>query len=48
MASTPKFRIDVDIHNLLMNSAPRPMAVPAPKGMKLPEPVFPRFPEEAL
>jgi len=46
MASAPKFRIDVDIHNLLMNSAPGPMAVPAPKGMKLPEPVFPRFPEK--
>ena len=46
MASVPKFRIDVDIHNLLMNSAPGPVAVPPPKGMKLPEPVFPRFPEK--
>src|SRR5579864_3090455 len=46
MASAPKFRIDVDIHNLLMNSAPGPIAVPPPKGMKLPEPVFPRFPEK--
>ncbi len=46
MASVPKFRIDVDIHNLLMNSAPGPVAVPLPKGMKLPEPVFPRFPEK--
>src|ERR1700757_3759236 len=46
MASAPKFRIDVDIHNLLMNSAPGPVAVPPPKGMKLPEPVFPRFPEK--
>ena len=46
MASAPKFRIDVDIHNLLMNSAPGPVAVPSPKGLKLPEPVFPRFPEK--
>ncbi len=46
MASVPKFRIDVDIHNLLMNSAPGPVVVPPPKGMKLPEPVFPRFPEK--
>src|ERR1700723_255450 len=46
MASAPKFRIDVDIHNLLMNSAPGPVAVPPPKGMQLPEPVFPRFPEK--
>src|ERR1700723_958481 len=46
MASAPKFRIDIDIHNLLMNSAPGPVAVPPPRGMKLPEPVFPRFPEK--
>src|SRR5579862_6892461 len=46
MASVPKFRIDVDIHNLLMNSAPGPVVVPPPKGLKLPEPVFPRFPEK--
>src|ERR1700735_609924 len=45
MATAPKFRIDVDIHNLLMNPAPGPVAVPAAKGMKLPDPVFPQFPE---
>ncbi len=40
-----KFRIDVDIHNLLMNSAssgPRPAEI---KGETLPEPVFPQYPE---
>ncbi len=48
MATAPKFRIDVDIHNLLMHSAPGPVAVPAAKGMKLPAPLFPRFPEKLL
>ena len=45
MATAPKFRIDVDIHNLLMQSAV-PVEAPAPKGMKLPDPVFPRFPRK--
>jgi MoaA/NifB/PqqE/SkfB family radical SAM enzyme len=46
VATAPKFRIDVDIHNLLMHSAPGPVIAPPPKGMTLPEPVFPRFPEK--
>lgn len=46
MATAPKFRIDVDIHNLLMHSAPGPVLVPAPKGATLPEPVFPQYPEK--
>ena len=46
MATAPKFRIDVDIHNLLMNSASGPVKLPQPKGKTLPEPVFPRFPEK--
>ena len=46
MATVPKFRIDVDIHNLLMNSAPGPVPVPPPKGLTLPEPVFPQYPEK--
>src|ERR1022692_3284281 len=40
----PKFRIDVAIHDLLMNSnvkAPTPLEN---KGMTLPEPVFPQHP----
>ena len=40
-----KFRIDVAIHDLLMNSAPQPPAPPAPKGKTLPEPVFPQHPK---
>ena len=39
MATAPKFRIDVDIHNLLMHSAPGPVRVPEGKGAKLPNPV---------
>jgi hypothetical protein len=46
VATAPKFRIDVDIHNLRMRSAPGPVPVPVAKGMKLPDPVFPRFPEK--
>lgn len=46
MATAPKFRIDVDIHNLLMNSAPGPVPVPQPQGFTLPEPVFPQYPEK--
>ncbi|MBV8052438.1 MAG: hypothetical protein JOZ80_14710, partial [Acidobacteriaceae bacterium] len=45
MATAPKFRIDVDIHNLLMNT-PGPVPVPKPKGLTLPEPVFPQHPEK--
>jgi MoaA/NifB/PqqE/SkfB family radical SAM enzyme len=46
MAAAPKFRIDVDIHNLLMHSAPGPVALPEPKGLTLPEPVFPQYPQK--
>jgi MoaA/NifB/PqqE/SkfB family radical SAM enzyme len=47
MATAPKFRIDVDIHNLLMHSAPAAaVKTPAPKGMTLPEPVFPQYPKK--
>jgi len=45
MATVPKFRIDVDIHNLLMQPAPGPVPVPA-NGLNLPEPVFPQYPEK--
>ena len=40
-----KFRIDVDIHNLLMNSGstgPKPAEA---LGTTLPTPVFPQYPE---
>ena len=46
MATAPKFRIDVDIHNLLMNSKPGPVLVPKPKSLTLPHPVFPQYPEK--
>jgi hypothetical protein len=46
MASAPKFRIDVDIHNLLMHSATEPVKLPLVKGAKLPEAVFPQHPEK--
>src|SRR5215469_4990517 len=46
MATAPKFRIDVDIHNLLMDSSREPVRPAAVKGMSLPEPVFPQYPEK--
>ena len=46
MSSPAKFRIDVEIHDLLMNSNPRPPEPPPSRGLTLPEPVFPRFPEK--
>lgn len=46
MATAPKFRIDVDIHNLLMHTSPEPVKPPATKGLTLPEPVFPQHPEK--
>lgn len=45
MATATKFRIDVAIHDLLTNAKQRPPAPAEPKGLALPEPVFPRFPE---
>ncbi|MBS1852918.1 MAG: radical SAM protein [Acidobacteria bacterium] len=44
MATAPKFRIDVDIHKLLMNAPPEPVQLPVSRGMTLPEPVFPQYP----
>src|ERR1700753_2113358 len=46
MASPAKFRIDVAIHDLLMNSAPKPPMPALVKGATLPEPVFPQYPEK--
>lgn len=40
------FRLDVQLHELLMKAPPKP-PVPAKGGeLKLPEPVFPRYPEK--
>jgi len=46
MATPAKFRIDVAIHDLLMNSAPQPPRPALVKGASLPEPVFPQHPEK--
>jgi MoaA/NifB/PqqE/SkfB family radical SAM enzyme len=45
MAAPARFRIDVDIHNLLMNSNQHTPAPAEAKGLTLPTPVFPQFPE---
>ncbi len=45
MATAAKFRIDVAIHSLLVNSTQRPSAPAEAKGLTLPEPIFPQFPE---
>jgi len=41
----PPFRLDVELHQLLINSAGGPPKPPEPMGLSLPEPVFPRHPE---
>ena len=47
MASTPaKFRIDVSIHNLLTNSDGQKPAPVTSKGLTLPQPVFPQYPDK--
>ncbi len=45
MVTPAKFRIDVDIHNLLMDSNASPPFPAVEKGLTLPEPIFPRHPE---
>ena len=40
MATAAKFRIDVAIHDLLMNSTQRSPAPAEAKGLTLPEPIF--------
>ena len=44
-SATPKFRIDMDIHDALMHSNHNRPTPPAPQGATLPEPVFPQYPE---
>ena len=43
-ASAAKFRIDVAMHDLLMNTSARPLPA-TPQGLELPEPRFPQYPE---
>jgi len=44
MASPARFRIDVAMHDLLMHTN-KPSMPPKPKGLTLPEPQFPQYPE---
>ena len=44
-STTPVFRIDVAINDLLIRSPQAPVP-PVSKGLTLPEPVFPQFPEK--
>ena len=46
MATAPNFRIDVDIHNPLMDSSKQPVRLATVKGLTLLEPVFPQYPEK--
>ena len=46
MAAVPKFRIDSDVHDQLMVSPSKAPQPPTPKGLTLPEPVFPQYPEK--
>src|SRR5271166_5622057 len=46
MSTVSKFRIDVNVHSLLMNSPSDGPERPVAKGMSLPEPIYPRFPEK--
>jgi MoaA/NifB/PqqE/SkfB family radical SAM enzyme len=41
-----KFRIDVSIHNLLQDSKGQSPRAAEPKGLTLPQPVFPQYPEK--
>jgi len=45
MATAAKFRIDVDIHDLLNKPGQQPPVPAAPTGLVLPDPVYPQFPE---
>lgn len=44
-SAAPKFRLDVDVHDVLTGADRPPPAPPEPRGATLPEPVFPRLPD---
>ena len=46
MATVPKSRIDLNIHNQLMNSGSHGPEAPLDEGQTLPEPIYPQFPEK--
>jgi len=45
MTAAPKFRIDVAINDLLTSTTQRPPAPAEEKGLTLPNPAFPQFPD---
>jgi sulfatase maturation enzyme AslB (radical SAM superfamily) len=45
VATPAKFRADLSIYDLLMDSSASPPVPPAAKGLTLPEPIFPQYPE---
>ena len=46
MATVPKFRIESDVHDQLMASGSNGPQPPTAKGLALPEPVFPLYPQK--
>lgn len=46
MATVPKFRIDANVHDVLMNSGSQSPEPLVSNGDVLPEPIYPRFPEK--
>jgi len=48
MTATPKFRIDVTINDLLTTASQRTPAPLQPKGLSLPDPVFPQHPDRLI
>ena len=42
-----RFRVDVDVHQLLMSGHKRAALIPIGAPLTLPEPVFPQFPDRA-
>jgi MoaA/NifB/PqqE/SkfB family radical SAM enzyme len=45
MATPAKFRVDISTHDLLVNSNSSRPVPPPEKGLALPQPVFPQYPE---
>jgi hypothetical protein len=45
MVSPANFRVNVELNDLLMRSSPTPSIPAKNNGLRLPEPVFPQFPE---
>jgi len=48
MSTAARFRIDVDIHDLLNKPGQRPPAPAKPNGLVLPPAVYPQFPERLI